>query len=73
MVVTNVGGLPEIIDHGKTGYVVPPEPHWIAKAIDEFFSRDDHEKMREAVFEKKKEYSWESFASRMLDFVSELN
>ncbi|MBE0655020.1 MAG: glycosyltransferase [Bacteroidales bacterium] len=70
MIVTNVGGLPEIIDHGKTGYVVPPEPHWIAKAIDEFFSKTDQEKMRKAVLEKKKEYSWESFARRMMDFIS---
>ena len=72
MIVTNVGGLPEIIDHGKTGYVVPPEPHWIAKAIDEYFSRNDRERMREAVMEKKKEYSWESFAGKMMHFIEEM-
>ncbi|MFW5645260.1 MAG: glycosyltransferase, partial [Bacteroidota bacterium] len=72
MIVTNVGGLPEIVDHGKTGYVVPPEPHWIAKAIDEFYSRNDHDKMEEAVLQKKEEYSWESFSERFLEFVKEL-
>ncbi|MGC9343259.1 MAG: glycosyltransferase [Bacteroidales bacterium] len=72
MIVTNVGGLPEIVDHGKTGYVVPPEPHWIAKAIDEFFSRDDHDEIEEAVLEKKKEYSWEVFSNKLMEFVDEL-
>lgn len=72
MIVTNVGGLPEIVDHGKTGYVVPPEPHWIAKAIDEFYSRNDHDSMEKAVLEKKAEYSWEFFAEQLMKFVEEL-
>lgn len=72
MIVTNVGGLPEIVDHGKTGYVVPPEPHWIARAIDEFFSRNDREEIEKAVLEKKKEYSWEVFSNRLLEFVNEI-
>jgi glycosyltransferase involved in cell wall biosynthesis len=72
MIVTNVGGLPEIVDHGKTGYVVPPEPHWIAKAIDEFYSRNDKEKMEHAVLEKKKSYSWDTFVEKMMDFIEEI-
>lgn len=72
MIVTNVGGLPEIVDHGKTGYVVPPEPHWIAKAIDEYFSRNDHEEIEKAVLTKKKEYSWESFSEKLMEFVREI-
>lgn len=73
MIVTNVGGLPEIISHGKTGYVVPPEPHWIAKAIDEFLKREDLEDMRNSVYKKKEEYSWESFAQKLIEFVKEIN
>src|SRR5690606_13449572 len=33
MIVTNVGGLPEIVPDGKVGYVVAPEPGEIAAAI----------------------------------------
>ena len=72
MIVTNVGGLPEIVDHGRTGYVVPPEPHWIAKAIDEFYSRNDHEEMQKAVLAKKEAYSWEFFAEELIKFVEGL-
>ena len=34
VIVTNVGGLPETIDSGRTGFVVPPEdPNALAEAI----------------------------------------
>lgn len=34
VVVTNVGGLPEAVDHGRSGFVVPPEdPAAIADAV----------------------------------------
>jgi len=32
-VVTSRGGLPEIVEDGITGYVVPPDPHEIAVAV----------------------------------------
>ncbi len=37
MLVTDVGGLGEIVPDGKCGYVVKPEPQAIADAIDDFF------------------------------------
>lgn len=37
MVVTNVGGLPSLVPHGKSGLVAEPEPAAIATAIKEFF------------------------------------
>jgi len=33
VVVSNRGGLPEIVEHGVTGYVVEPEPEAIASAV----------------------------------------
>jgi glycosyltransferase involved in cell wall biosynthesis len=45
-VCTAVGGIPEIIDHGSTGYLVPPsDPVSLADRIVELL--DDPERMRE--------------------------
>jgi glycosyltransferase involved in cell wall biosynthesis len=58
MVVTDVGGLAEIVPDGKCGYVVAPEPEAIAKAINDFFN-DDEERFRPGLEEQKKSYSWD--------------
>jgi len=62
MLVTDVGGLAEIVPNGKVGYVVPPNVPAIADAINDFY-----EKKREATFvantqSEKKRFQWESFA-----------
>lgn len=61
MLVTNVGGLPEIVDHQKNGYVVPVDPTEIANAIIDFFKQDRYAAFTKAVKEKKKEFSWSNF------------
>ncbi|MDZ7636512.1 MAG: glycosyltransferase [Bacteroidales bacterium] len=58
MVVTDVGGLAEIVPDGKCGYVVAPEPEAIARAINDFFSGDE-ERFRAGIEEQKKFYSWD--------------
>ncbi len=58
MVVTDVGGLAEIVPDGKCGYVVAPEPTAIANAIADFFSGDE-ERFRPGLEEQKKLYSWD--------------
>jgi D-inositol-3-phosphate glycosyltransferase len=40
MVVTNVGGLAELVPHGEVGYVVEPKPKAIAEAIVDFYSTE---------------------------------
>lgn len=60
MLVTAVGGLPEIITHGKSGYVVDPEPLSIANAIYDFFTNGRLKKMVQGVKEDKKKFSWDS-------------
>ena len=40
MLVTNVGGLAEIIPDGKIGYVVEPEIREIADALVDFYEND---------------------------------
>lgn len=58
MVVTDVGGLAEIVPHGKAGYVVPVEATAIADAIVDFFEKDRAEAFSTGVAEGKKRFSW---------------
>ena len=58
MVVTKVGGLPEIVAHLKEGYVVPVEVEAIADAIIDFYEGNRSEDMVKAVKEGKKRFSW---------------
>ncbi len=58
MVVTDVGGLAEIVPHGKAGYVVPVEATAIVDAIVDFFENDRAEAFSTGVAEGKKRFSW---------------
>jgi len=57
--VTNVGGLGEIIEHGKSGYVVPPTPKDIADAIVDFYEQQRFDSFQTATIQEKSKYSWE--------------
>lgn len=67
MVVTNVGGLPEIVTQGVSGYVVEPEPVAIANAIQDFFENDREAAMKAGVKEEKRRFSWEYLVKQLLD------
>ena len=43
MLVTNVGGLPEIVDHLKDGYISSTDPKEISKHILNYFSNENNE------------------------------
>ncbi len=58
MIVTNVGGLPEIVPNGKVGFVTEVSAAAIAEAILQFFSPNTAEKLVEGVKEEKKKYEW---------------
>ena len=65
MLVTNVGGLPEIVPDGKIGYVVEPDPAPIADALHRFFSERKQEEFEANVVEEKKKYAWSRFTKTM--------
>jgi len=68
MLVTNVGGLAEIIPDGKVGYVVGVEPKQIADALVDFFANQRSEKMIENIKIEKQKFLW----SRMTDAINGL-
>jgi Glycosyltransferase len=66
MVVTNVGGLAEVVPDGKTGFVTTPEPSEIAKTILRFFEPNSIPALQENLATEKKKYSWDSFIETLL-------
>ena len=65
MVVTAVGGLPEIVPDGVAGFVVAPEPRAVAHAIYRYFTEADQEAFRQNVRRSAREYTWGAFAEEV--------
>lgn len=57
--VTNVGGLGEIIFHGKSGYVVEPNAKAVADSIVDFYENNREESFVKETIEEKKKYGWD--------------
>jgi glycosyltransferase involved in cell wall biosynthesis len=58
MLVTDVGGLGEIIPHGKVGYVVNPGPAAITEAINDFYQNNRGPFFTDNVIREKEKFSW---------------
>jgi glycosyltransferase involved in cell wall biosynthesis len=68
MLVTNVGGLSEIVLDGKCGYVVETKPDSIAAAILDYFDKDRKEQFTEGVRKEKEKFTWD----KLTDSISEV-
>jgi glycosyltransferase involved in cell wall biosynthesis len=69
MIVTNVGGLAEVVPDGKVGFVAEPEPKSIAEAILKFYKPGSLPQLREHLLHEKRKYSWETFTDVLLKAV----
>ncbi len=61
MLVTNVGGLAEIVFDRKTGYVTDTNATSIADAIDDFYSANKEAELSKNVRIESVRFSWEAF------------
>lgn len=69
VVATNVGGLPEVVIDGKTGYIVEPKnSELLGNKIVEFFGENREKEFVNGVIEEQPKYSWE----RMVDIIEQL-
>lgn len=71
MLVTDVGGLSEIIHHGKIGYVVKPDRKEIADALIDFFTSDRKDNFEKNIIEEKKKFDWEIMYLNILKLYEE--
>ena len=67
MLVTRVGGLAEIVPHGKVGYSVEPEIPAIVEALQSFAA--DRPDFSAGILDEKKQYSWAVMTQRILSLL----
>jgi len=67
MLVTDVGGLREIVQDRICGYVVKPKPELIAHAIIDFFDNNRKEKFTEGVKQEKEKFSWDKMTAAIIE------
>ncbi len=72
MVATNVGGLPESVKDGETGFICEPTPESIADALLEFFTPGGLPHLAQNLAAHRQHYSWKSFSEALIDFASGL-
>lgn len=71
MIVTNVGGLPEMVKDGESGLICEPNGHSIAEHICEFFNKEEGYFLPALKSEKEK-FSWTSFVSSVMTLYNEI-
>ena len=69
MLVTNVGGLAEIIPHNKVGYVCN-DIEEIVKSIVDFYSEDKESEFQKNIKEEKRKFSWERFVEGANELIT---
>jgi glycosyltransferase involved in cell wall biosynthesis len=72
MIVTNVGGLPEIVPHKKAGYVVEPQSNEIAKAIIDFYKNKNVNYFDEGIKHEKKKYEWSRMTKTIINLYNKI-
>lgn len=72
MLVTNVGGLPEIIPHMKVGYVVPPDAEKIADALVDFFDNKRRDTFVENIKIEKERFNWDKMTKAIFNLAVQI-
>jgi glycosyltransferase involved in cell wall biosynthesis len=72
ILVTNVGGLPELVPHQKVGYVSSLDPEEIASHILDFYTQEREKEFSDNIREFKKKYSWDLFVQQFNALMEEI-
>ena len=73
VIATEVGGLPEVVLDGRTGFIVPPKDEKaLSKAVIRFFEEKRAEGFRDHIREENDRYSWDRMVEHIDTLMSEL-
>ena len=70
MVVTDVGGLAEIVPDGRVGYVCAPTAASVASAIVRMYDGDTLARFRHNCVEERRRFSWEEMGNRITELYA---
>ena len=73
MLVTNVGGLPEMVPDQKIGYVVDPDPKSISNALTNFYSYERALEFSGNFSEAKKRFTWDKMAHKVVELYQSVS
>ena len=72
VIVNNVGGLSEYVDHNKSGYIIKDNSiSSLSDKINHFFNSNDRIEMPQYIDSNKNKFSWEHYVSGIWEFVNE--
>ena len=73
MLVTDVGGLKEIVPHNIVGYVCEPNKKSVADAIIDFYNNNKEAIFIDGLKDEKKKYSWDIMVSNIKKLHQEVH
>lgn len=73
MIVTDVGGLAEIVTNGKVGYVTAVDVHAIADAIATFYNQGRKREFEHNILLEKQRFSWSNMMNTLINVCKKNN
>ena len=70
VIVTDVGGLSEIVNDGKTGYVIQPDAGSIANGILQFYNDYEQVDFADKIESYKQRFTWNEFIHQIENIIS---
>lgn len=72
LLVTGTGGLKQIVDHGKNGYIVKADPESLADAVVDFYENRREEAFSSHSAKLKEKYTWAGFVNALLQLCIDI-
>jgi glycosyltransferase involved in cell wall biosynthesis len=74
VIVTDVGGLPDVVEDGKTGYIIPPcDPANIVQTVLKFFSQENKDIFTQHIRGIMHRFSWDRLEEAVRELHKKLN
>jgi D-inositol-3-phosphate glycosyltransferase len=73
VIVSDVGGLSEVVKQGETGFLVKPgDPGELAEAITRFYNLQSRHHLKEGITAFRKKFTWESVVGQTMELYNEI-